>query len=363
MLPLLIVPTGGRFPPGCLQAKGKDMPRIAVDAMGGDHAPGVVVRGTYKFAQSHANSTLLLVGQEAVVKPLLAECGPALPNIAVVHAPDVIDMHEHPVEALRKKKHNSLSVGCKLVAEGKADAIMSAGNTGGLVAASTLILRTLPGVIKAGILANLPTISGRVVLMDVGANVDAKAAHLQQYAAMGEVFYREIVTPAKDAKIRVGLLSVGSEEGKGSALIRESHELLRRTDISFAGNCEGHDIFEGNVEVVVCDGETGNVVLKVAEGVVDVVTRKTFGYAKDAGLNEDGRWRQVAGSLIKTLDWRDVGGAILLGVNGIVIIAHGRSDERAIMAGIRVAAECAERHVNDKIVSAIERIKNTAKVA
>ncbi len=340
------------------------MPRIAVDAMGGDNAPGVVVRGSYMFAQAKPEIEILLVGQEPVVKPLLEQCGAALKNISIVHAPDVIDMHEHPVEALRKKKHNSLSIGCKLVGEGKADAIMSAGNTGGLVAASTLILRTLPKVIKAGIGANLPTINGRVVVMDVGANVDAKAAHLQQYAIMGEVFYREIVCHgAPDAKVRVGLLSVGSEEGKGSALVREAHELLRQSEIPFAGNCEGHDVFDGAFEVVVCDGETGNVVLKVAEGVVDVVTRKTFGYAKENGLGDDPRWRKVAGTLIQTLDWHDVGGAILLGVNGIVIISHGRSDERAIAAGIRVAAECATRKVNEKIVAALERLNKPAKVA
>lgn len=340
------------------------MPRIAVDAMGGDNAPGVVVRGSYLFAQAKPEVEILLVGQEPVVKPLLEQCGPALKNVSTVHAPDVIDMHEHPVEALRKKKHNSLSIGCKLVAEGKADAIMSAGNTGGLVAASTLILRTLPKVLKAGIAANLPTISGRVVIMDVGANVDAKAPHLQQYAAMGEVFFREIVLHGnKEPKVRVGLLSVGSEEGKGSALVREAHELLRQSDLPFAGNCEGHDIFEGGFEVVVCDGETGNVVLKTAEGVVDVVTRKTFGYVKEAGLWEDPRFKVVAKNLVSTLDWHDVGGAILLGVNGIVIIAHGRSDERAIAAGIRVAAECATRHVNEKIVAAVERLNKPAKVA
>lgn len=339
------------------------MPRIVVDAMGGDNAPGVVLRASYQFAQARPEVSLILVGQENVVSPLLAQCGPALKNISFVHAPEVIDMHEHPVEALRKKKHNSLSIGCTLIREGKADAILSAGNTGGLVAASTLILRTLPNVKKAGILATVPSLRGRVVMMDVGANVDAKAAHLQQYAAMGEVFYRELIATSKDKPIRVGLLSVGSEEGKGSALVREAHELLRQTEIQFSGNCEGHDIFEGNVEVVVSDGETGNVVLKTAEGVVEVVTRKIVGYAKEAELGDDPRWKKAIHKLALDIDWHEVGGAILLGVNGIVVIAHGRSDERAIVAAIRVAAECCDRHVNDKVVAALERIKAPAKVS
>jgi glycerol-3-phosphate acyltransferase PlsX len=331
------------------------MPRIAVDAMGGDFAPQVAVRGSYAYAQKHTNVDIVLVGREAEVRPLLSACGPELRNVALVHAPDVIEMHEHPVEALRKKKHNSLTVGCDLVRSGKADAIMSAGNTGGLVAASTLLLRTLPGVKKAGIATTLPSLVGRVVVMDVGANVEAKPSHLLQYAAMGEIFYRVIVGEPRE--MRVGLLTVGSEAGKGSSLVRESHALLSQSELSFAGNCEGHDIFEGRVEVAVCDGETGNVVLKTAEGVCDVVMRRVMTHAKSAELTEDPRYKQMLAALLHELDWREVGGAVLLGVNGVVVIAHGRSDEKAVGAAIGMAVECCNRRVNDQIVKALQTMK------
>lgn len=331
------------------------MPRIAVDAMGGDHAPGVVVRGAYRYAQAQPEHQIVLVGIEAQVAPLLAECGPSLKNIAIVHAPEVIGMDEHPRDALRKKKHNSLSVACDLIRQGKADAVLSAGNTGGLVMAATVILRTLPGVMKAGIATTLPSIKGRVVMMDVGANVETKPQHLLQYAAMGEIFYRAVVSPRDD--LRVGLLTVGSEEGKGSTTVREAHSLLAQSRLSFAGNCEGNDIFEGNYEVVVCDGETGNVVLKTAEGIADAIVRLMLGHVKQAELVTDPRWGKAMQGLMKDLDWREVGGAVLLGVGGTVVISHGRSDERAIASGIRVAAECCQHKVNEQIIKAVEAQK------
>ncbi|MCC6572941.1 MAG: phosphate acyltransferase PlsX [Planctomycetes bacterium] len=331
------------------------MPRIAVDAMGGDNAPGVVVRGAYKYAQTQPDHQVILVGIEDKVAPVLAQCGPALKNISLVHAPDVIGMDEHPRDALRKKKHNSLSVGCDLIRQGKADAVLSAGNTGGLVMAATVILRTLPGVMKAGIATTLPTVKGRIVMMDVGANVETKPNHLLQYAAMGEIFYRALM-PARE-KLRVGLLTVGSEEGKGSTVIREAHALLTQSGLSFSGNCEGNDIFEGNFEVVVCDGELGNVVLKTAEGIADAITKLLMGHVKAAELATDPRWAKAAGGLMKDIDWRDVGGAVLLGVGGTVVISHGRSDERAIFSGIRVAAECCQHKVNEQIVKVLESQK------
>ena len=330
------------------------MPRIAIDAMGGDKAPGVVVRGTWRVANERPDWQLLLVGDEAVVSAELAKCEKPLPNIHVIHAPQSIGMEEHPVEALKAKKQASLPIAVHLVREGKADAVISAGNTGALVAASTLMLRTLPGVRRAGILTTLPTLRGRIVIMDVGANVAAKPAHLAQYATMGDIFYRNVIAGEHD-KVHVSLLSVGSEEGKGSPVIKEAHALLNQSELDFRGNIEGHEVFEGASEVIVCDGMVGNVVLKTAEGLCEILVKMFVQHAHKAGLGEDERFRTTIGSMVRDLDWQEVGGAALLGVNGTVVIAHGRSDERAIASGIRTAADCCDKHVNDKIIEALQR--------
>jgi glycerol-3-phosphate acyltransferase PlsX len=328
------------------------MPRIAIDAMGGDNAPGVVVRGTYRSATEHPDWVHILVGQEAVVHRELEPCGSPLPNIKVVNADEVIGMHEHPVEALRSKKRSSLAISVGLVKQGEADAVISAGNTGALVAGATLGLRLLPGVKRAGILTTLPTLRGRIVLMDVGANVDPKAMHLMQYAVMGDKFYRAVIGVEQDVK--VGLISVGSEEGKGNALIKETHALLTQAEVDFKGNVEGHEIYEGAVQVVVCDGMTGNIVLKMSEGLAEILVKMFVGHAAKNQIKDDPRFQATIGDLMKAIDWREVGGAALLGVNGVVVIAHGRSDERAIASGIRTAAGCFDSQMNLKIIEALQ---------
>lgn len=330
------------------------MPRIAIDAMGGDHAPGAVVRGAWRVANEQPEWQLLLVGDEGAISAELAKCEKPLTNIHVIHSPQAIGMDEHPVEALKAKKNASLPMAVMLVREGKADAVISAGNTGALVAAGTLMLRTLPGVRRAGILTTLPTLRGRIVIMDVGANVSPKPAHLAQYAVMGDIFYRNVLA-GEDDKVHVSLLSVGSEEGKGSPLVKESHALLTQSELDFRGNIEGHEIFEGLSEVIVCDGMVGNVVLKTAEGLADILTKMFVNHAAQAGLAEDDRFRGTMKSLGREIDWQEVGGAALLGVNGTVVIAHGRSNERAIASGIRTAAGCCEKRVNDKITEALAR--------
>jgi phosphate acyltransferase len=341
----------------------QNAPRIAIDAMGGDDAPGVVVRGTYRAATEHPNLTLILVGDESAVRAELEKCGQALKNIAIVHTPDVIGMNENPVEALRSKRNASLPVAVGLVREGKADAVISAGNTGALVAASTLMLRTLPGVKRAGILTTLPSLRGRVVAMDVGANVAAKPIHLMQYAVMGEIFYRNVLADDESKNAEVRLLSVGGEEGKGPTLLKETHALLQNSEVSFAGNVEGHEIFEGRAPVIVCDGLVGNVVLKTAEGLSEILVKMFINQAAKVGLADDDKFKLTLRNLGIEIDWREVGGAALLGVNGVVVIAHGRSDERAIASGLRTAAECCERHVNDKIVEALKREGSKAEVS
>ncbi|MCA8911816.1 MAG: phosphate acyltransferase PlsX [Planctomycetes bacterium] len=330
------------------------MPRIAIDAMGGDKAPAVVVQGAWRVASEQPEWQILLVGDEAAISAELAKCEKPLSNIHVIHTPEVIGMEEHPVEALKSKKNASLPVAVGLVREGKADAVISAGNTGALVAAGTLMLRTLPGVRRAGILTTLPTMRGRIAIMDVGANVAAKASHIAQYAAMGDIFYRNVLAKESD-KVHVSLLSVGSEEGKGSPVIKEAHSLLSQSELDFRGNIEGHEVFAGASEVIVCDGMVGNVVLKTAEGLCEILVKIFTQHATKAGLGDDERFKTTLATMSRHLDWQEVGGAALLGVNGTVVIAHGRSDERAIASGIRTAAECCEKHVNDKIIEALQR--------
>lgn len=335
------------------------MPRIAIDAMGGDKAPGVVVRGAWKVAKEQPEWQMLLVGDEAAVSAELDKCESKLPNIHVIHSPEAIGMDEHPVEALKAKKQASLPMAVMLVREGKADAVISAGNTGALVAAGTLMLRTLPGVRRAGICTTLPTIQGRIVIMDVGANVAAKATHIAQYAAMGDIFYRNVLARESD-KVHVSLLSVGGEEGKGSPVIKEAYALLTRSELDFRGNIEGHEVFNGASEVIVCDGMVGNVVLKTAEGLCEILVKMFVQHATKAGVAGDERFQETLRTMSRDLDWQEVGGAALLGVNGTVVIAHGRSDERAIASGIRTAADCCNKHVNDKIIEALQVEANKA---
>lgn len=335
------------------------MPRIAIDAMGGDKAPGVVVRGAWRVASVEPEWQMLLVGDEAAISAELAKCEKPLSNIHVIHAPEVIGMDEHPVEALKSKRNASLPVAVGLVREGKADAVISAGNTGALVAAATLMLRTLPGVRRAGILTTMPTLRGRIVIMDVGANVAAKAVHIAQYAAMGDIFYRNLLASESD-KVHVSLLSVGGEEGKGSPAIKEAHALLTQSELDFRGNIEGHEVFEGASEVIVCDGVVGNVVLKTAEGLSEILVKMFIQHATAAGLASDERFQTTLKTMSRDLDWQEVGGAALLGVKGTVVIAHGRSEERAIASGIRTAADCCNKHVNEKIIEALQRENSKA---
>lgn len=338
------------------------MPRIAIDAMGGDFAPSVVVRGTYKSAKDHPDWVLILVGDEVAVRRELEPCGPALQNIAVVHAPENIGMDEHPVEALKSKRNASLPVAVGLVHAGKADAVMSAGNTGALVAASTMLLRHLPGVRRAGICTTLPSLTGGVAVMDVGANVQAKASHLVHYGVMGQIFF-ESVMAKPGQKVHVGLLSVGGEEGKGNQLVRETHAMLQRAPVSFLGNVEGHEVFEGRAEVVITDGLVGNIVLKTAEGLSEILLKLFGKHAKSTGLAATPLFEPTIRSLAQEIDWREVGGAALLGVNGVVVIAHGRSDDVAIGSAIRIAAGCCNSNMNQKIVAALKQTEATAEAA
>lgn len=321
---------------------------IAVDAMGGDHAPYPEVEGSVLAAQEHG-VRVLLVGQPEVIRAQLAELSRPLVAIEIVPASEVITMADHPAQAFRRKKNSSVHVGMRMVKEGRADAFVSAGNTGAVMTAAKFILGTLPSVDRAALAAPFPTARGSVsVMLDVGANVDSKPEHLLQFAVMGEIYYRATFGSRKP---RVGLLSIGEEEIKGNELTRAVYDRLKKLPVHFVGNVEGGDLFSGKVDVLVCDGFVGNIALKICEGLaMEIVKllRKTFkgSLASQLGYLLS---RGALKGMKRTMDYSEYGGAPLLGVRGVCVISHGKSNANAIKNAIRVAAGLARARVNEKI--------------
>jgi glycerol-3-phosphate acyltransferase PlsX len=321
---------------------------IAVDAMGGDHAPRPEVEGSV-LAARELGVRVLLVGQPAAVRAELAKHAPANLPIEVVPASEVITMEDHPVQAFRKKKDSSVHVAARLVREAKADGLVSAGNTGAVMTVAKFLLGTLESVDRVALAAPFPNAKGGVsVLLDVGANVDSRPEHLVQFAVMGEVYYRATFGHRRP---RVGLLSVGAEEMKGNELTREVYTRLKKSTVQFVGNVEGGDLFSGDVDVIVCDGFVGNIALKICEGLALSI----FGLLKKS-LNSS-LISQVGAKLSqgafkglkKTIDYTEYGGAPLLGVRGVCVIGHGRSNANAVKNAIRVAAGLARARSNEKI--------------
>jgi len=328
---------------------------IAVDAMGGDHAPKSEVEGAIQAA-AELQVKVILVGQEDVVRAELSLHPEAedLP-IGVHHASEAITMEDSAARAVRSKKNSSIHVAMRLVRDGAAQGMVSAGNTGAVMATAKMIHGMVRGVKRPALASAFPTLKGTpVVVLDVGANVDCTAEMLAQFAVMGEVYSRTIF---HNRHPRVGLLSIGEEEHKGNELTRSATPLLKALPIRFMGNVEGRDIFVGSVDVIVCDGFIGNVALKVSEGLVDMiksmlqeslaatVTRK-LGYVLSREAYRDFR---------KRVDYSEYGGAPLLGVKGVTIICHGRSNANAIKNAIRVAAEFARAKTNEKIEEELSR--------
>ena len=321
---------------------------IAVDAMGGDHAPRPEVEAAVLAAREFG-VRVLLVGQPAAVKHELARHAHRGLALEIVPASEAITMKDSPTQAFRKKKDSSVHVAARLVRAGQADGLVSAGNTGAVMAVARFLLGTLPSVDRAALAAPFPTMRGGAsVLLDVGANVDSKAAHLEQFAVMGEMYYRAIFGTRHP---KVGLLSIGQEEMKGNELTREAHARLKRLPLNFVGNVEGRDVFAGNVDVIVCDGFIGNVALKISEGVAQLIA----GLLKDALRST---LTAQVGSLLtrrafedfkKKIDYSEYGGAPLLGVRGVTVIAHGSSNANAIKNAIRVAAGLVRAKMNEKI--------------
>ena len=308
------------------------MTRIAVDAMGGDRGPGEIVAGA-------------LEAQGGGLTPVLF--GPAgldAHGLELHEAPDVIEMHEKPAEAVRGKPQSSLVAAVRAVAEGTADAVVSAGNTGAVLAAGLLELRRLPGVLRPAIAVPIPARRGPSVLIDAGANADARPEHLLQFATMGAVFAEEILDVANP---QVRLLSIGEEREKGNQLTLEAHELLAASDLNFAGNCEGRDLLEGAADVVFTDGFTGNVALKLLEGTIRSLLDAL---RAEIGATAPGKLgglliRPAARRLRHRLDPDTYGGAYLLGLRGLAVVAHGNSSRTAIASAVRLAARGVEHDV------------------
>jgi glycerol-3-phosphate acyltransferase PlsX len=321
---------------------------IAVDAMGGDNAPRPEVEGSV-LAARELGVRLMLVGQPHVVRAELAKhAAPNLP-IEIIPASEVITMQDHPAQAFRRKKDSSVHVAARLVREAKADGLVSAGNTGAVMTVARFLLGTLESVDRVALAAPFPNAKGGVsVLLDVGANVDSKPEHLVQFAVMGEIYYRATFG---NRRPRVGLLSVGEEEIKGNELTREVYTRLKKSAVHFVGNVEGGDLFSGNVDVIVSDGFVGNIALKICEGLAVQI----FGLLKksiQSSLASQVGFlfsRGALKGLRKTIDYTEYGGAPLLGVRGVCVIAHGRSNAKAVKNAIRVAAGLARAQINEKI--------------
>ena len=326
--------------------------RIAVDAMGGDFAPREVVAGTVKAAREYSDTEFLLVGVEAVVREEMAKAGSLAPsNISVVHAPEVLGMGEAPTEALRAKKNSSITVSTKLVAEGKAEAVFSAGNTGAQVACATVLLGPIKSIKRPGIAIIVPSHKGPVVLIDVGANIQCQPLHLLQYGIMASIFSRAIVGVQNP---RVGLLNIGSEDEKGNSLVRETYGLLgAQKDLNFIGNVEGRDLFRGTCDVVVCEGFVGNVILKVVEGMGASLLADVQSALNAASPDRVEENKRVLKDLMGRNDYAEYGGAPLLGVNGISIIGHGSSNSRAVFNALRVAREFGGHRIIEHIARAV----------
>jgi glycerol-3-phosphate acyltransferase PlsX len=325
---------------------------LALDAMGGDHAPAPIVAGAVGAVAADPEVQVLLVGDQKQIEPLLAGAAHR-DRLPIFHCTQVVGMEESPVVALRKKPDNSISRCWQLLAQNKVEGIVGAGNTGAMVAGGLFLKRFLKGVRRPGIAAVMPTLRGPCVLIDVGANVSPKPEHLFQYGVMGSIFARHILNRPQPT---VGLMNVGSEEQKGHDLAKDTHALFNASPMRgrFVGNVEGRDIQRGAADVVVCDGFVGNVVLKTSEGVFEFSMQMATQEVLAALDAEKEKARQALAGLVHRYDYSAFGGAPLLGIDGVCIICHGSSGERAIRNALGVAANYARARLNELIVKELE---------
>jgi glycerol-3-phosphate acyltransferase PlsX len=320
--------------------------------MGGDYAPAAAVEGALLFAREHARHSLVLVGDERRIREALSTAHP--PNLTIRHASEVVEMDEHAGSSIRKKKDSSLRICFELIKNGEADAMVSAGHSGAVMAGALLVLGRISGVERPAIAALFPSMGkNRCLLLDAGANVDCKPSQLAQFAVMGEAYVRKLLRVARP---KVAILSNGEEETKGTLLTREASELLKRSDLDFRGYAEGKDIFSGRIDVVVTDGFTGNVVLKTTEGAAMGVVGLIRRTIARSGLSEKlGALllKPTLAGLKKVVDYAEIGGAPLLGVEGVGIVAHGRSSAKAIKNALLTALSTAEAHLKDELTERI----------
>jgi glycerol-3-phosphate acyltransferase PlsX len=333
--------------------------KIALDAMGGDFGPPHIVGGAVLALREYPHiDKLFLVGDTPRIEAELKKHGCNDGRIEIFHATQVVEMNDSAIDAVRRKKDSSVSRAVDLVKKGEAAAIVSAGHTGAAVAATTIKLRTLPGIDRPGIAAIIPSETNVFVLIDAGANSDAKPEHLVEYGIMGSVYSRHVLGYPNPC---VGLMSIGGEDVKGTDLTKEVFKMLKQSSLNFRGNVEGHDLFDDPVEVVVCDGFVGNVILKTCESVAGAVFTWLKHELTRNAVRMAGAYlaRNAFRTIKKKLNYEEYGGMPLLGVNGICIIAHGASTPLAIKNALRVAAESIEHQVNPHIVEEVRRYHET----
>jgi glycerol-3-phosphate acyltransferase PlsX len=332
--------------------------RIVLDAMGGDNAPSVEIDGAIEAVKEYSDITVVLVGKLDKIMPLLKEKAPAelMPRLEVVDAGEVVLMSDHPAEAFKTKKDSSIAVSAALLRDNKADALVSAGNTGSVVVHSLLIVGRIPGIARPAILIPMPTTKGYCALLDAGGNVDCKPFHLVQFSIMGSIYARHIL---KIDNPTVGMVSVGEEEEKGNELTASTNELLKKSEVNYRGHVEGKDILNHLTDVVVCDGFVGNVILKFGEGLGEYFFSTLKKEIKEGSiLLKIGAMflKPIFSRLKKKFSYDEYGGGVLIGIKKPVIITHGRANAKAIKNSIRVAAEFIKDHVNEEIEDNIKKL-------
>ncbi len=326
--------------------------KIVLDAMGGDHAPQVNIEGAVETVQESDDIEVILVGDEAAIRKELKGRKNKSGRISVVHASQVVEMHESPTVAIRKKRDSSIRIGVGLVKAGKADAFVSAGHSGAVMGTSLLLLGMSKGVDRPAIATLMPTLKDTFILLDVGANVDCKPENLHQFALMGNTYCKLILGREKP---KVGLLSIGEEDVKGNELTKEAFKLIKQSSVNFIGNIEGKDIFTGIADVVVCDGFIGNIALKISEGLAETILKMLKKEISSIAAGRIGylMLKPAIRNFKKRTDYDEYGGAPLLGINGTSIISHGRSSAKAIRNALRVANDFARKRVYEAISEAI----------
>ncbi len=319
--------------------------KIALDAMGSDNAPRSELEGVALALEQDPNLQVALVGREEIISACTdTHSG----RLELVPAPEVVGMHEPPAEAIKRKPNSSLAVCMRLLAQGKVQGVVSAGNTGAVMAYALTIIGTVPGVYRPTLAVLFPTTRGSTMVLDVGANVDAKPLQLFQFGLMGATAASYLFHKANPS---VGLLNIGREDSKGNDAIFEAYRLLRNSELNFVGNIEGYDILKGTADVVVCDGLVGNILLKYGEGLAEVLAGMLQEYLESESKYRLRRWfsKPVLQEFIERMDYQEHGGALMLGIAGTVVVAHGRSTPRAIMNAIRSACQAVEGNITEHI--------------